>query len=105
MQLDLRPSLRKLAVLTIMLTLPVKTFTGQNQTQTALRPGDRIPGFELKDQAGQTQTFDSLKGTNGLLLMFNRSADWCPFCKSQLIDFESARKNFDKGDSGCIHHL
>jgi peroxiredoxin len=27
--------------------------------------------------------------------MFNRSADWCPFCKSQLIDFESARKNFE----------
>lgn len=93
MRLNLRASTCKLAVLTVLLTLPIAALIGQNQV--ALHPGDRIPAFELKDQAGQTQTFDSLKGANGLLLMFNRSADWCPFCKSQLIDFESARKNFE----------
>ncbi len=37
----------------------------------------------------------SLAGPNGLLLLFNRSADWCPFCKSQLIDLENARHNFE----------
>ena len=38
--------------------------------------GERIPAFELKDHRGRTQTFDSLKGENGLLLIFTRSADW-----------------------------
>lgn len=85
----------RIAILIVLLGVSAKFLIGQNQTQVALHPGDRIPAFELKDQSGQTQTFDSLKGANGLLLMFNRSADWCPFCKSQLIDFESARKNFE----------
>jgi peroxiredoxin len=65
------------------------------QTQVALQPGAAIPRFELQDQSGKTQNFDSLKGANGLLLIFSRSADWCPLCKSQLIDFESSRKNFE----------
>jgi peroxiredoxin len=69
--------------------------TSMGATQVALQPGQRIPAFELKDQAGKNQTFESLKGSNGLLLIFSRSADWCPLCKSQLIDFESSRKNFE----------
>jgi peroxiredoxin len=79
----------------LLLSLGVKTTPGQSRTQVALQPGAAIPKFELKDQAGNTQTFDSLKGSNGLLLIFSRSADWCPYCKSQLIDFEGSRKNFE----------
>lgn len=30
-----------------------------------------------------------------MLLIFSRPADWCPLCKSQLIDCESSRKNFE----------
>lgn len=63
--------------------------------ESGLQPGAKIPTFQLKDQNGQTQTFDSLKGPNGLFIMFNRSADWCPFCKAQLVDLEVARKNFE----------
>jgi hypothetical protein len=38
--------------------------------------GSRIPDFELFDQSGKRQTFESLRGTNGLVLLFVRSADW-----------------------------
>ena len=38
--------------------------------------GARIPGFEAPDQNGKAQTFASLKGPKGLVLMFVRSADW-----------------------------
>ena len=38
--------------------------------------GQRIPDFSLRDQHGNLQTFDSLKGKNGLILTFVRSADW-----------------------------
>jgi peroxiredoxin len=84
---------RVTAVLGFALVSSVVGIAGQ--TQVALQPGAKIPGFELKDQAGKTQTFESLRGPNGLLLVFSRSADWCPLCKSQLIDFESSRKNFE----------
>ena len=38
--------------------------------------GEKTPDFEVVDQHGQTQTFQSLSGPNGLLLLFHRSADW-----------------------------
>jgi cytochrome oxidase Cu insertion factor (SCO1/SenC/PrrC family) len=38
--------------------------------------GEAIPAFSAVDQNGQRQSFDSLKGPNGLLLLFHRSADW-----------------------------
>ena len=38
--------------------------------------GEKIPAFQLDDQSGKTQTFASLRGPKGLLLLFHRSADW-----------------------------
>jgi hypothetical protein len=41
-----------------------------------LTVGQRAPNFSLHDQLGRTQTLDSLKGPNGTVLLFFRSADW-----------------------------
>jgi hypothetical protein len=41
-----------------------------------LRVGDKAPAFSASDQMGHTQTLDSLKGANGTVLLFFRSADW-----------------------------
>jgi peroxiredoxin len=38
--------------------------------------GTRIPDFTAADQNGHRQTFASLRGPKGLVLMFIRSADW-----------------------------
>lgn len=38
------------------------------------------------DQYGMARNFETLTGDNGLVLVFFRSAKWCPFCKRQLID-------------------
>ena len=38
------------------------------------------------DAAGKVRTLQSLMGKKGLALLFVRSADWCPFCKGQLVD-------------------
>jgi hypothetical protein len=38
--------------------------------------GERVPDFSLRDQAGRTQTLQSLMGPRGLMLVFVRSADW-----------------------------
>ena len=54
--------------------------------KTGPAAGTRIPDFEAVDQNGNRQTFASLKGPRGLMLLFSRSADWCPFCKGQLLD-------------------
>src|SRR3974377_1607905 len=38
------------------------------------------------DQNGKPRTFADLMGQNGLVLMFFRSADWCPYCQAQMIE-------------------
>jgi len=38
--------------------------------------GARVPDFSGTDQRGRTQTLQSLMGREGLMLVFNRSADW-----------------------------
>ena len=41
-----------------------------------LAVGQKAPAFSARDQFGRVQTLDSLKGTNGTVLLFFRSADW-----------------------------
>jgi hypothetical protein len=41
-----------------------------------LEVGQKAPDFSLGDEFGQTQTLETLKGTNGTVLLFFRSADW-----------------------------
>jgi hypothetical protein len=38
--------------------------------------GERIPEFAGTDQNGIRKTFDDIKGPNGALIIFHRSADW-----------------------------
>jgi len=38
--------------------------------------GSRIPRIEATDHMGAAATLKSLRGENGLLLVFSRSADW-----------------------------
>jgi|SRR5579863_4477099 len=41
-----------------------------------LAVGEKAPDFSVRDQFGRTQTLDTLKGANGTVLLFFRSADW-----------------------------
>ncbi len=38
--------------------------------------GSTAPLLAANDQEGNKQTLDTLKGSNGLLFVFNRSVDW-----------------------------
>jgi len=41
-----------------------------------LAVGQKAPAFSIRDQFGHVQTLDTLKGSNGTVLLFFRSADW-----------------------------
>jgi cytochrome oxidase Cu insertion factor (SCO1/SenC/PrrC family) len=45
-------------------------------TKLGPQVGGRIADFRLQDQNGKVWTRDSLMGSNGLMLVFSRSADW-----------------------------
>jgi peroxiredoxin len=48
------------------------------------------------DQTGMPRTLADVMGKNGLVLMFFRSADWCPYCQAQLIDMNGGVPEIEK---------
>lgn len=48
------------------------------------------------DQTGKPRALADLMGKNGLVLLFFRSADWCPFCQAQLIDVNGGAPEIEK---------
>jgi peroxiredoxin len=62
--------------------------------------GARVPDFTLSDQTGQTRSLQSLMGPNGLMLVFSRSADWCPYCKTQLAELQARSAELKKDGIG-----
>ncbi|MFC7291505.1 peroxiredoxin family protein [Hirschia litorea] len=59
-----------------------------------VKVGETIPMAEggllsVIGSDGEKADFDSLKGDKGLVVAFVRSADWCPYCKKQMIDLDA----------------
>ena len=48
-----------------------------------------VPDFRLQDAQGKVWTRDSIMGPKGAMLVFSRSVDWCPYCKTQVIELQS----------------
>jgi peroxiredoxin len=59
--------------------------------------GTKAPDIGTRlDQTGKPRTLADVMGPNGLVLMFFRSADWCPYCQAQLIDVNSGYMEIEK---------
>lgn len=55
---------------------PPEPWMNAPPTSTGLEVGQKIPAFRTRDQQGQWQDFASIRGPQGAVIMFNRSADW-----------------------------
>ena len=75
---------------------PLPPLAGNAKTGPAV--GTKIPALQAIDQDGKPRDFQSLRGPKGLVLVFARSADWCPYCKTHLADINKQVQAFkDKG--------
>jgi hypothetical protein len=59
-----------------MLDGPTIQLTSLELMSIGLAIGEKAPAFSLHDEFGRVQTLDTLRGTNGTVLLFFRSADW-----------------------------
>jgi peroxiredoxin Q/BCP len=50
--------------------------------------GETVPEFRLQDAQGRVWTRESIMGPKGAMLVFSRSFDWCPYCKTQAIELQ-----------------
>jgi peroxiredoxin len=63
--------------------------------------GTKAPDIGTRlDQTGKPRTLADLMSKNGLVLLFFRSADWCPYCKAQLIDVNGGVAEIEKRGYG-----
>lgn len=58
-----------------------------------LKVGDTAPEFALASSTGGSLSLKTVLVGGPVALVFVRSADWCPFCRNQLKDLESARSD------------
>ncbi|HEX3366775.1 peroxiredoxin family protein [Phenylobacterium sp.] len=52
--------------------------------------GAKVPALHATDLKGAPVNVRGLSGKNGLVLVFFRSAKWCPYCQKQLMDMKDA---------------
>src|SRR5688572_17444501 len=62
--------------------------------------GQRVPDFTLPDQEGRARSLQSIMGPRGAMLVFVRSADWCPFCRTQLVELQGRAEELRKQGLG-----
>lgn len=67
-----------------------------------VKVGDMVPTIKLYDQYGGQRMWDDLKGEKGVVLVFFRSADWCPYCQAQLIDLRNNKEKFEKAGYSIV---
>jgi peroxiredoxin Q/BCP len=52
--------------------------------------GDAAPVFAAVAADGTAVDLAAISGSEGAILVFSRSLDWCPFCKTQATDLDDA---------------
>jgi peroxiredoxin len=56
--------------------------------------GDKAPSLTVIDKNKTAMSIDDLTAKKGLIILFFRSADWCPFCKKHLIELQRYADKF-----------
>ncbi len=59
--------------------------------------GNKVPAdFSALDTTGKPRNFASISGKKGVVLVFFRSAAWCPYCQKQLKDIRDLQPELAK---------
>ncbi|NQY49955.1 MAG: peroxiredoxin family protein [Colwellia sp.] len=58
--------------------------------------GKKAPAITAINTLRQPVTIEQLAGEKGLIILFFRSADWCPFCKKHLLELNDLAEQFSE---------
>jgi peroxiredoxin len=77
------------------LALSITAYVAAAQDIPGPKVGEPFPHtLSAPDQDGQMQSLDALMGEKGVVVVFVRSADWCPYCQRQLADLNERLPEF-----------
>ncbi|MDT8322428.1 MAG: peroxiredoxin family protein, partial [Xanthomonadales bacterium] len=79
--------LRKTLITVVAATLAIMLSHNALAELPGPQVGQHFPhDLSAPDQRGEQQNLDTLMGEKGIVVLFVRSADWCPYCKRQLAE-------------------
>jgi peroxiredoxin len=90
-------SLFSTPILTILLSLllfSVPSYSKSISIDVGPSVGDKAPALTVIDNNNIAVSISDLTAKKGLIVLFFRSADWCPFCKRHLIEFQEYADKF-----------
>ena len=58
--------------------------------------GKQAPAITAINTLQQPVNIKQLSGEQGLIILFFRSADWCPFCKKHILELNDLAERFTK---------
>ena len=65
------------------------------EAMPGLKVGEKAADFTLQNSAGQPVALQELLKQGKVVLVFVRSADWCPFCRKQLQALQANLKEIE----------
>ena len=82
--------MRLFTALALALSLALPGFAVAGTWDVGPPVGAKVPALHATDLQGAPASLRGLSGKNGLVLVFFRSAKWCPYCQKQLMDLKDA---------------
>jgi len=73
--------------------LSTSAISQQKSIEVGPSIGEKSPRLVATDHNSQYQSISQLSGAKGTIILFFRSADWCPFCKKHLIEMNKQAQN------------
>lgn len=90
---------RSLALASVLFTLTGTAIaeTKPDPALMALCPevGTPAPAFDAVTRDGIAVNIADISGPGGAVIVFSRSLDWCPYCKTQAIDLKTVAKSLE----------
>ncbi|KGJ97424.1 peroxiredoxin family protein [Colwellia psychrerythraea] len=86
------------AVISLLLSLLFLTNSAIANTISNVGPtlNQKAPIISVLNTQLKAVNISQLSGKQGLIILFFRSADWCPFCKKHLIELNNQAEDFTK---------
>ncbi|MDB4473514.1 peroxiredoxin family protein [Opitutaceae bacterium] len=70
--------------------------------QPGLTVGEKAPDFTLESSTGAEMKLSEIRGDGPVILVFVRSADWCPHCRRQLQNLEANQTALEAGGAQLV---
>jgi peroxiredoxin len=93
-----KKSILAASVLTVLLSLTLFTipsFAKSGSIDVGRDKGKEAPSLTVKGKNKTSVNINDLTADKGLIILFFRSADWCPFCKRHLIELNEYADKFE----------